>query len=208
MDGYDAFSAGVEPGGLRNRNEIKVLIAFLLKNTERGLSRRQLMEVIQREGLANYFEASQALESLIEGGSVEPENPDGPPIPYQIDGDPGGTLPVRISILRHRVLMQAFEEAGYPQPQATQMADVCFEAFIHARHQFTIFPEAEPMLQALRQHFLLGVITNGNADVRRLGLADYFQATVTKEQVVRPRLYSRLIVEATSSLSLSRRSAK
>ena len=55
MDGYDAFSAGVEPGGLRNRNEIKVLIAFLLKNTERGLSHRQLMEVIQREGLANYF---------------------------------------------------------------------------------------------------------------------------------------------------------
>ena len=54
-----------------------MLIAFLLKNTERGLSRRQLMEVIQREGLANYFEASQALESLIEGGSVEPENPDG-----------------------------------------------------------------------------------------------------------------------------------
>ena len=36
MDEYDAFSAGVEPGGLRNRNEIKVLIAFLLKNTERG----------------------------------------------------------------------------------------------------------------------------------------------------------------------------
>ena len=76
MDGYDAFSAGVEPGGLRNRNEIKVLIAFLLKNTERGLSRRQLMEVIQREGLANYFEASQALESLIEGGSVEVDESD------------------------------------------------------------------------------------------------------------------------------------
>ena len=73
MDGYDAFSAGVEPGGLRNRNEIKVLIAFLLKNTERGLSHRQLMEVIQREGLANYFEASQALESLIEGESDNDE---------------------------------------------------------------------------------------------------------------------------------------
>lgn len=71
MDGYDAFSAGVEPGGLRSSNEIKVLIAFLLKNTEYRLSRRQLMAVIQQEGLANYFEASQALESLIEGGSVE-----------------------------------------------------------------------------------------------------------------------------------------
>ena len=78
MDGYDAFSAGVEPGGLRNRNEIKVLIAFLLKNTERGLSRRQLMEVIQREGLANYFEASQALESTAAGktaANIEDELP-------------------------------------------------------------------------------------------------------------------------------------
>ena len=81
MDGYDAFSAGVEPGGLRNRNEIKVLIAFLLKNTERGLSRRQLMEVIQREGLANYFEASGGDEplSLTEAGktaaSIEDELP-------------------------------------------------------------------------------------------------------------------------------------
>lgn len=70
MDGYDAFSAGVEPGGLRNRNEIKVLIASVLKNVERELSRRQLLAAIQQEGLANYFEATQALESLIEGGSV------------------------------------------------------------------------------------------------------------------------------------------
>ena len=58
MDGYDAFSAGVEPGGLRNRNEIKVLIAFLLKNTERGLSRRQLMEVIQRASSFSSFGTS------------------------------------------------------------------------------------------------------------------------------------------------------
>ena len=76
----------------------------------------------------------------------------------------------RISILRQRVLTHAFEEAGYPQPEATEMADVCFEAFIHARHQLTPFPEAEPMLRALHQHFLLGVITNGNADVQRVGL--------------------------------------
>ncbi len=89
----------------------------------------------------------------------------------------------RISILRHRVLMQAFEEAGYAQPQATEMADVCFEAFIHARHQLTVFPEAEPMLHALRQHFLLGVITNGNADVQRVGLADYFHFALRAEDI-------------------------
>ena len=68
---YDAFSAGVEPGGLRNRNEIKVLIAFLIDNLERPLSKRQLFTVIQQEGLANYFEASQALSELMSGGIVD-----------------------------------------------------------------------------------------------------------------------------------------
>jgi len=102
----------------------------------------------------------------------------------------------RISVLRQRVLMHAFEEAGYPQLQATEMADVCFEAFIHARHQLTVFPEAEPMLQALRQHFLLGVITNGNADVQRVGLADYFHFALRAEDIGIAKPDARLFQEA------------
>jgi len=102
----------------------------------------------------------------------------------------------RISMLRHRVLMHAFEEAGYPQPEATEMADVCFDAFIHARHQLTVFPEAEPMLQALRKHFLLGVITNGNADVQRVGLADYFHFALRAEDIGIAKPDARLFQEA------------
>ena len=102
----------------------------------------------------------------------------------------------RISVLRRRVLMYAFEEAGYPQPQAEEMADVCFEAFIHARHQLTVFPEAEPMLQALRKHFLLGVITNGNADVQRVGLADYFHFALRAEDLGIAKPDARLFQEA------------
>jgi len=82
----------------------------------------------------------------------------------------------RISLLRHRVLMHAFEEAGYPQPEATEMADVCFEA--------------------LRQHFLLGVITNGNADVQRVGLADYFHFALRAEDIGIAKPDARLFQEA------------
>ena len=121
MDGYDAFSAGVEPGGLRNRNEIKVLIAFLLKNTERGLSRRQLMEVIQREGLANYFEASQALESLIEGGSVEPENPDGGDEPLSLTE--AGKTAAESVYERHRFLTKWLIQLGVTPEVAAE--DAC-----------------------------------------------------------------------------------
>lgn len=105
-------------------------------------------------------------------------------------------LKYRISVLRHRVLMYAFEEAGYPQPLATEMADAGFEAFIHARHQLTVFPEAEPMLQALRQHYLLGVITNGNADVQRVGLAHHFHFALRAEDLGIAKPDARVFQEA------------
>ncbi|KAA0950487.1 MULTISPECIES: HAD-IA family hydrolase [unclassified Pseudomonas] len=105
-------------------------------------------------------------------------------------------LKYRISVLRHRVLLHAFEEAGYPQPEATELADACFEAFIHARHQLTIFPEAEPMLQALGRQYMLGVITNGNADVQRVGLADYFKFALRAEDIGIAKPDARLFQEA------------
>lgn len=40
-----------------------------------------------------------------------------------------------------------------------------------------------PTLEHLANHYMLGVLTNGNADVRRLGLADYFQFTLCAEEL-------------------------
>ena len=39
------------------------------------------------------------------------------------------------------------------------------------------------MLELLRRHYTLGVVTNGNADVRRLGLADYFKFALCAEDI-------------------------
>ena len=69
----DAFSAGIAPGGLRQQSEIKVLVAFLLDRLEKPLSKRQLFTVIQDEGLANYFEASQAVADLEKDGNITVE---------------------------------------------------------------------------------------------------------------------------------------
>lgn len=113
----------------------------------------------------------------------------------------------RISVLRHRVLLHAFEQAGYPLPQATELADACFEAFIHARHQISVFPEAEPMLQALGRHYLLGVITNGNADVQRVGLADYFTFALRAEDIGIAKPDARLFHEALQRAGVDARSA-
>ena len=106
------------------------------------------------------------------------------------------SLKHRISALRRRVLFHALEEAGYDQVQANQLADQSFEVFLHARHQLEIFPEVVPTLEALANHFALGVVTNGNADVRRLGLADYFTFALCAEDIGIAKPDARLFHEA------------
>ena len=66
---YDSFSEGVELGGLRTKNEIKILIGYLLSRLDTPLKREQLDEIICGEELANYFEMSQALSELADSGN-------------------------------------------------------------------------------------------------------------------------------------------
>lgn len=70
MELYDAFTEGVEPGGLRNRNEIKTLICYLVSHLDTPITKGQLNNIICEEGLANYFELNQALSEVIENGNV------------------------------------------------------------------------------------------------------------------------------------------
>ena len=98
-----------------------------------------------------------------------------------VQAEPG--LKHRISALRRRVLFHALEEVGYSEKHAQELANEGFEVFLHARHQVEIFPEVQPVLEILRHHYSLGVVTNGNADVSRLGLADYFRFALCAETV-------------------------
>jgi putative hydrolase of the HAD superfamily len=89
----------------------------------------------------------------------------------------------RISELRRRILQHALHDAGYPAAEANGLAEQAFQVFLDARHEVQIFPDVQPTLEFLANHYTLGVITNGNADVRRLGLADYFQFTLCAEEL-------------------------
>ena len=89
----------------------------------------------------------------------------------------------RISELRRRILCHALEEAGYPRDEACELAEQAFQVFLEARHAVQLFPEVHPTLELLANHYSLGVLTNGNADVRRLGLADYFDFTLCAEEL-------------------------
>lgn len=89
----------------------------------------------------------------------------------------------RISELRCRILLRALTAAGYPAAEAQDMAEQAFAVFLQARHAIELAPEILPMLENLANRYTLGVITNGNADIRRLGLADYFRFALCAEEL-------------------------
>ncbi len=67
---FNAFSAGVELGGLRNKSEIKLLICYLLASVNTPLSKSDIISIIQDNGLANYFEVTDSLAELTEKGNL------------------------------------------------------------------------------------------------------------------------------------------
>ncbi|MBP3938036.1 MAG: DUF4364 family protein [Clostridia bacterium] len=78
MELYDAFTEGIEPGGLRNRNEIKTLICYLVSHLDTPITKGQLNDIICEEGLANYFELNQALSEVIDNGNISIKKGDDP----------------------------------------------------------------------------------------------------------------------------------
>jgi 2-haloalkanoic acid dehalogenase type II len=78
------------------------------------------------------------------------------------------------TFLRRQALAWHAREAGYPE----QLADEAFEVFYAARNQVEVFADVVPALERLRARFRLMTLSNGNADLARIGLAQYFERTL------------------------------
>jgi putative hydrolase of the HAD superfamily len=89
----------------------------------------------------------------------------------------------QISELRICAMQRAIEQCGYPTMQARELSEQAFAVFIEHRHNVILFDGAKESLEELSKHYQLGVITNGNADIFRLAVGEYFSVAVTAEQL-------------------------
>lgn len=74
---FENYFAGIEPGGLVDKYEIKLLVCYLLSTISEPLTPDQLNYVFQSEGLVNYFSYTAALKELLETGLVTEVEEDG-----------------------------------------------------------------------------------------------------------------------------------
>ena len=80
-----------------------------------------------------------------------------------------------MSFLRHQAIMALFAS----DLRAREYADAAFEVFFAARNQVTLYPEVSEVLKSLRTRFRLYALSNGNADLKRCGLAEFFDGHVS-----------------------------
>lgn len=79
-----------------------------------------------------------------------------------------------LSALREELLYRAFRECGPSRSDARTLARQAFEIFLDARHDVEYFDGALETLERLSDDYLLGALTNGNADISRLDIHRFF----------------------------------
>lgn len=72
----DTFNEGVSLGGLNEKQEIKILICFILDRLAKPLKKNDVTSILQNYGLANYFEASQAFSEMVVNNNICPDEND------------------------------------------------------------------------------------------------------------------------------------
>ena len=84
-----------------------------------------------------------------------------------------------LSEARRAHLRQLSEEFGYDH----DWIEAGFEVFLEARQQVKFYDDVLPVLNELKQVFTLVALTNGNADIEKVGLSEYFDLQLSAADV-------------------------
>ncbi len=97
--------------------------------------------------------------------------------------------------LRLASLARHARECGYDE----EIAQRAFEVFFAARNDLELFADVRPALETLRSRFPLATLSNGNADLARIGLSEFFVLSLNARQIgvgkPHPRCFERLASE-------------
>lgn len=98
-----------------------------------------------------------------------------------------------ITKLRETSLRIVAESAGYDR----SLVEPAIAVFLEARHRVTLYSDVTPVLRILRHAgYCLGTLSNGNADVLRLGLGDLFDFSLTAASTGKAKPHPRMFEEA------------
>lgn len=84
-----------------------------------------------------------------------------------------------LSAIRRETIRLALHRCG----EDGQLAEAAFDIFFEERNRVTLFEDAVPALEFLSSRFPLVAVSNGNADIQRIGISGYFRASINAQQL-------------------------
>lgn len=100
-----------------------------------------------------------------------------------------------VTYLRLTALASHAREHGYDE----SIAERAFAVFLAARNEVRLFPDVAPALARLSRRYALASLSNGNADLARIGLDHLFAVSLNARQIgaakPEPRCFERLAQE-------------
>jgi len=87
---------------------------------------------------------------------------------------------IDLTLLRCEFLKQLAREAGYGSKTVSEAG---FEVFYEARQQVSFYDDVLPCLQRLQSRYRLGAISNGNANVDKVGLGHLIEHSVSASEL-------------------------
>ena len=93
-------------------------------------------------------------------------------------------------------------ENGVDLSSASKDSEEAFEIFLDERHKVTYFDNVLEVLKKLKGSFKLGVLTNGNASIKTLGIDHLFDFYLNAEMVNDSKPGAKMFEEAMSITKL------
>ena len=104
-----------------------------------------------------------------------------------------------LSAVRRESIRLALYRAG----ENPLLAEAAFEAFFAERQRVTLFADALPALALLSARFPLVSLSNGNADLARVGIAPYFRAAISAREFGAAKPDPRIFHAAAGAMDLT-----
>lgn len=104
---------------------------------------------------------------------------------------------------RKKLLYKVFTNASLAHDHAHEMSEQAFFVFYKGRNQITLYHQAEDILASLSQRFPMIALTNGNANLKLIGIDRFFKAHFSAETEGKPKPHKAMFERALKHCNLS-----
>lgn len=112
-------------------------------------------------------------------------------------------LAYHLTYIRKKIIQRALQVAQCPLGLQESLIEEAFAVYYQARNQVEFFPDVLPVLEQLAQNYPLYALSNGNADIKQVGLGHVFSAHFSAISEGQPKPHPKMYLSALAAAGVA-----